>query len=63
MKSEIENSYVSVAASGQMNRARATIFNQFSVLIISGVLLILFSNNSFSQKLQLNDLGYFETRE
>lgn len=61
MKSEIENSSVSAGVPGQKNKARATIFEQFSVLIFTGALLILFSNNSFSQKLQLNDLGYFET--
>lgn len=61
MKSEIENSSVSAVVPGQKNKARATIFEQFSVLIFTGALLILFSNNSFSQKLQLNDLGYFET--
>ena len=62
MKSEIENSYVSAAVQGQKNKARARLFKQFSVIIITGALLVLFSKNSFSQKLQLNDLGYFETR-
>jgi len=63
MKSEIENSYVSSGVPGQKIIYLARIFKQFSVIIITGALLILFSNNSFSQKLQLNDLGYFETPE
>ena len=61
MKSEIENNYVSSRVPRQKNKSQAAIFKQFSVIIITGALLILFSNNSFSQKLQLNDLGYFET--
>jgi len=61
MKNKIENSIVSAGVPGQKNKATARIFNQFSFLIISLALLILFSNKSFSQKLQLNDLGYFET--
>ena len=61
MKNKIENSIVSAGVPGQKNKATARIFNQFSFLIISLALLILFSNKSFSQNLQLNDLGYFET--
>jgi hypothetical protein len=61
MKSEIENSYVSAGVPGQKNKSQTTVFKHFSVLIITGALFILFSNNSFSQKLHLNDLGYFET--
>ena len=61
MKNKIKKSIVSAGAPGQKNKATARIFNQFSFLIISLALLILFSNKSFSQKLQLNDLGYFET--
>ena len=61
MKNKIENSIVSAGVPGQKNKATARIYNQFSFLIISLALLILFSNKSFSQNLQLNDLGYFET--
>jgi endoglucanase len=61
MKSKFESSNVSAGRPGRKNKAQAIIFKQFYVLIITGVLLILCSNNSFSQKLQLNDLGYFET--
>ena len=61
MKSEIENSYVSADVPGQRYKSLDRIFKQFSVIILTGALLILFSNSSFSQKLQLNDLGYFET--
>ena len=61
MKSVIENIYISAGAPGQRNKSLDRIFKQFSVIILTGALLILFSNNSFSQKLQLNDLGYFET--
>jgi hypothetical protein len=61
MKSKIENRWVSAGVPGQKHKVQTTLFKQFSVLIITGALLILFSINSFSQKLQLNDLGYFET--
>ncbi len=61
MKSKIENSYASAGVPGQKNKVNARIIKQFSIIIITGVLLIIFSNKSFSQKLQLNDLGYFET--
>jgi endoglucanase len=37
------------------------IFKKLSVMIITCAFIILFSNISFGQKLQLNDLGYFET--
>jgi hypothetical protein len=46
---------------GQKNKAQARIVKQFSLIMIMGALVILFSDNSFCQKLQLNDLGYFET--
>ena len=45
----------------QRTKLRPLIFKQLSELICTVALLILFSNNSYSQKLQLNDLGYFET--
>ena len=61
MKNKIENSIVSAGVPGQKNKAIARIFKRFPFLIIPIALLILFSNKSFSQKLQLNDLGYFET--
>jgi endoglucanase len=61
MTSKIENNYVSAGMTGQKNKANARIFKQFSAIIITGALLMFFSDKSFSQKLQLNDLGYFET--
>jgi len=61
MKSEIKNSYVSGGVPGQKIKAPGRIFKKLSVLIITGAFIILFSNISFGQKLQLNDLGYSET--
>jgi endoglucanase len=62
MKNEIENSYVPAGLNWHKNKTEARIYKQFYVIIIMGALLVLFSNNSFGQKLQLNDLGYFETQ-
>ncbi len=43
-------------------KARKGISRKAALTIIMSLNLILISNCSFSQKLQLNDLGYFETR-
>jgi endoglucanase len=61
MKSQIENFSVSAGDPGQRNKSVVGISRHFSVIIITGALLVLFQVNSFSQRLQLNDLGYFET--
>jgi len=61
MKNEIGNRYFSVGLPGQYVKSQTAIFKKFSVIISTVALFSLFSINSFSQKLQLNDLGYFET--
>jgi endoglucanase len=61
MKKKIENCSVSAGLPGQIIKTTAKFFNKISVVILTGAFLLLFSNKSFSQKLQLNELGYFET--
>jgi len=41
---------------------RGTYLNAISAPLLAIVAMVLLSNTSFSQKLHLNDLGYFETR-
>ena len=61
MKSNFENLDVFTGEKGNKTKVPFSILKKSAVMIFTGAFLILFSNNSFSQKLHLNDLGYFET--
>jgi hypothetical protein len=62
MKRNVDSSYSAGELSGHLKKVPVSNFGKISVSIITGIFLFLFSIDSFGQKLQLNDLGYFETR-
>ena len=61
MRSNAEISCNAAGLSGHLKKVLVNRLKGISAIVITGAFFILFSTNSFGQKLQLNDLGYFET--
>jgi hypothetical protein len=61
MRHNAEISCNAAGLSGHLKKVLVNRLKEISATVITGAFFILFSNNSFGQKLQLNDLGYFET--
>jgi len=61
MNRNVDSSSGAAGMTAHLKKVLVRYVEKVSVSIITGVFLFLFSIDSSGQKLQLNDLGYFET--